>query len=99
MTMPQILTPAPGSRVVKDESETILFGQPPEVLKGLLRENISRFDTLVLTDIKEKNGSLLNNLEFPFYFFLFVAKGFAEKRKINLVGDAESISQAISRAS
>ena len=95
MTMPQILTPAPGSRVVKDESETILFGQPPEVLKGLLRENISRFDTLVLTDIKEKNGSLLNNLEFPFYFFLFVAKGFAEKRKINLVGDAESISQAL----
>jgi CRP-like cAMP-binding protein len=95
MSMPQILTPAPGSRIVKGETETILFAQPPEVLKGLLRENITRFDTLVLTDIKEKNGSLLNNLEFPFYFFLFVAKGFAEKRKVNLVGDAESISQAM----
>lgn len=95
MSMPQILTPAPGSRIVKDETETILFAQPPEVLKGLLREKITRFDTLVLTDIKEKNGSLLNNLEFPFYFFLFVAKGLAENRKINLVGDVESISQAL----
>ncbi len=89
MSVPEILTPAPGSRIIKGETEAILFGQPPEVLKGLLRENISQFDTLVLTDIKEKNGSLLNNLEFPFYFFLFVAKGFAENRKINLVGDSE----------
>jgi CRP-like cAMP-binding protein len=95
MSVPEILTPAPGSRIIKGETEAILFGQPPEVLKGLLRENISQFDTLVLTDIKEKNGSLLNNLEFPFYFFLFVAKGFAENRKINLVGDSESISQAL----
>lgn len=95
MSVPQILTPAPGSRIVRNENETILFAQPPEVLKGLLREGIERFDTLVLTDIKEKNGSLLNNLEFPFYFFLFVARGLAENRKINLVGDAESISQAL----
>jgi CRP-like cAMP-binding protein len=95
MSVPQILTPAPGSRVVRDEVETVLFGQPPEVLKGLLREGITRFDTLVLTDVKEKDGSLLNNLEFPFYFFLFVAKGLAENRKINLVGDPHSISQAL----
>ena len=46
-------------------SEGSLSGQPPEVLKGLLREGISSFDTLVLPDIREKNGSLLNNLEFP----------------------------------
>ncbi len=95
MTKPQILTPAPGSRIVKDEAEVILFGQPPEVLKGLLREGITGFDTLVLTDVKEKNGSLLNNLEFPFYFFLFFARGLDEHRKINLVGDKESISQAL----
>ncbi|MDH3221455.1 MAG: cyclic nucleotide-binding domain-containing protein, partial [Gammaproteobacteria bacterium] len=55
----------------------------------------SRFDTLVLTDIREKNGSLLNNLEFPLYFFLFFAKGLAEKRKINLVGNTDSISHAM----
>ena len=95
MAEPKILTPAPGSRLVTDESEVILFGQPPEVLKGLLREGVSRFDTLVLTDIREKNGSLLNNLEFPFYFFLFFAKGLADKRKINLVGDTRSISHAL----
>ncbi len=95
MAEPKILSPAPGSRIVTDDSEVILFGQPPEVLKGLLREGISGFDTLVLTDIREKNGSLLNNLEFPLYFFLFFAKGLAEKRKINLVGDAESISHAL----
>lgn len=44
MTKPQILTPAPGCRIVKDEVEVILFGQPPEVLKGLLREGITGFD-------------------------------------------------------
>ena len=95
MPEPQILTPAPGSRIVMDEAEVVLFGQPPEVLKGLLREGISRFDTLVLTDIREKNNALLNNLEFPLYFFLFFAKGLAEKRRINLVGDTDAISHAM----
>ena len=95
MAEPKIIIPAPGARVVTDESEIVLFGQPPEVLKGLLREGVTRFDTLVLTDIREKNGSVLNNLEFPLYFFLFFSKGLAEKRKINLVGDEDSISQAM----
>jgi hypothetical protein len=95
MAEPQILIPAAGSRIVTGDTEVILFGQPPEVLKGLLREGISRFDTLVLTDTREKSSSLLNNLEFPLYFFLFVARGLADKRKLNLVGDAESISQAL----
>ncbi len=95
MENPKILKPAPGSRIVADENNIALFGQPPEVLKGLLREGIRHFDTLVLTDIREKDGSLLNNLEFPFYFFLFYAKGFQHKRKINLVGDEETISHAL----
>jgi len=95
MDVPQILTPAPGSRIVTDSNAVILFGQPPEVLKGLLREGIRSFDTLVLTDVREKNGSLLNNLEFPFYFFLFFANGLSEKRRINLVGDSETISQSL----
>ena len=95
MAEPQILTPAPGCRIVTDGSETILFAQPPEVLKGLLREKITRFETLVLTDVREKSGALLNNLEFPLYFFLFFAKGLAEKRRLNLVGNRDSISQAM----
>ena len=95
MAEPRIITPAPGARVVTDDTEIVLFGQPPEVLKGLLREGVTRFDTLVLTDIREKNRSMLNNLEFPLYFFLFYSKGLDEKRKINLVGDVDSISQAL----
>ena len=95
MAEPKILAPAPGCRIVTDETDVVLFAQPPEVLKGLLRENITRFDTLVLTDIREKDGSLLNNLEFPLYFFLFIARGLAEKRKLNLVGDSQAIHQAM----
>jgi|TARA_B100002003_G_scaffold248857_1_gene283639 CRP-like cAMP-binding protein len=95
MSKPETLIPAQGSRIVRDESGCILFGQPPEVLKGLLLNNITSFDTLVLTDIKEKDGSLQNNLEFPIYFFLFVARGLEEGRKLNLVGTNNDISQAL----
>jgi len=95
MAEPKIFTPTSGCRIVTDETEVILFAQPPEVLKGLLRDNITAFDTLVLSDIREKNGSLLNNLEFPLYFFLFIARGLAEKRRLNLVGSSEAISQAL----
>ncbi len=95
MAEPQVIVPAPGSRIVTDDTEIVLFGQPPEVLKGLLREGIGRFDTLVLPDIREKQGALLNNLEFPLYFFLFYSRGLVEKRRINLVGDSDAISHAM----
>ena len=95
MSKPEVLTPAQGSRIVRDASGCILFGQPPEVLKGLLLNNITNFDTLVLTDVKEKDGSLQNNLEFPIYFFLFVARGLQQGRKLNLVGTNNDISQAL----
>jgi len=49
---------------------TTMIGQPPEVLKGLLLNNIRNFDTLVLCDTHEKDGSLLNNLEFPQFGYL-----------------------------
>ena len=91
----QIISPARGSRILSDGSEVILFGQPPEVLKGLLLNDISEFSTLVLTDIKEKNGSLLNNLEFPLYFFLFVANGLSKGGKITLVGEELDICHAL----
>jgi len=94
MALKQI-KPADGSRAVIGSQETVLLGQPPEVLKGLLIHNISHFDTLVLCDSQEKDGSLLNNLEFPLYFFLFVAKGIEQGRLLNLVGEAEDISRAL----
>jgi len=91
----EVLTPAQGSRVVRDDDGVILFGQPPEVLKGILVSDIDTFDTLVLTDVKEKDGSLLNNLEFPIYFFLFVINGLAKGERLNLVGEQIDISQAL----
>ena len=95
MSKLEVLTPAQGSRVVRGDDDVILFGQPPEVLKGILVSNIDSIDTLVLTDIKEKDGSLLNNLEFPIYFFLFVVNGLAKGMQLNLVGEETDISQAL----
>ncbi len=90
-----LIHPCSGARLIEHSDGTILFGQPPEVLKGLLLHGISSFDTLVLPDIKEKGGAQTNSIEFPLYFFLFVAKGFAEGRKLNLVGEEVDISQAL----
>lgn len=90
-----VIQPCMGSRLYEDDFGSVLLGQPPEVLKGLLLHGISNFDTLVLPDIKEKGGSLTNSLEFPLYFFLFVSKGLAEGRKLNLVGESADISHAL----
>lgn len=89
----KVLKPADGSRVIQCGDESVLIGQPPEVLKGLLLHDIPTFNTMVLTDSKEKDGSLLNNLEFPLYFFLFMSNGLAEGKRINLVGCSEDISR------
>ncbi|MBL4573922.1 MAG: cyclic nucleotide-binding domain-containing protein [Gammaproteobacteria bacterium] len=89
------IQPSMGSRLYEDDSGTILLGQPPEVLKGLLQHGISNFDTLVLPDVKEKSGSLMNSLEFPLYFFLFVSKGLEQGRRLNLVGEPVDISHAL----
>lgn len=95
MTKPSAIRPVSGARVVSGESDVVLFGQPPEVLKALLHNNISGFNTLVLTDAREKGGSLTNNLEFPLYFYLFLANGYADGKKLNLVGEEVDISQAM----
>ncbi|MGB0693362.1 MAG: hypothetical protein ACPGPD_11635, partial [Pseudomonadales bacterium] len=95
MSKPKVATPAQGSRLVTAGDDVVLFGQPPEVLKGLLVNGVTGFETLVLTDVKEKDGSLLNNLEFPIYFFLFVMDGLGQGRRLNLVGEADSIAQAL----
>ncbi len=90
-----LIQPCLGARLYEDDYGSILFGAPPEVLKGLLLHGVSRFDTVVLPDIREKGGSLTNALEFPLYFFLFVAKGLEEGRKLNLVGHRDAISQTL----
>ena len=90
-----LVQPCLGSRLYEDEHGCVLFGQPPEVLKGLLLHGVSNFDTIVLPDIKEKSGSLTNCLEFPLYFFLFVSKGLEQGRRLNLVGERTDISHAL----
>ena len=90
-----LVQPCQGSRLFEDELGSILLGQPPEVLKGLLLHGISNFDTIVLPDVKEKAGSLTNSLEFPLYFFLFVSKGLEQDRRLNLVGERTDISHAL----
>lgn len=95
VTTPVVEIPAQGSRIVKGDQDVILFGQPPEVLKGLLANQVTGFETLVLTDVREKDGSLTNNLELPIYFFLFVMNGLGQGKKLNLVGEPEDISQAL----
>ncbi|NNC98834.1 MAG: cyclic nucleotide-binding domain-containing protein [Gammaproteobacteria bacterium] len=95
MSEPTIISPVSGARVVAGDSDVVLFGQPPEVLKALLLNKVPSFTTLVLTDIKEKGGSLTNNLEFPLYFFLFFSNKPANELKLTLVGDPVDISHAI----
>ncbi len=90
-----LIQPCLGSRLYEDDFGSILFGAPPEVLKGLLLHGVNKFDTIVLPDVREKGGSLTNSLEFPLYFFLFVSKGLAEGRKLNLVGHQDAISQTL----
>lgn len=95
MARPTVLIPAEASRVIQDDHTVVLVGQPPEILKNLLLNKITHFDAILLTDVKEKDGALLNNLEFPFYFFVFVARGLEQGRKIKLIGEETDISQAL----
>lgn len=95
MTSPRIFQPSQGSRLYQDGKHSLLFGQPPEVIKGLMLHKVGGFDTLVLSDIREKDGSLVNSLEFPLYSFLFFGDALSAGRRLNLVGSEEAISQAL----
>lgn len=95
MSSPRVFQPAAGSRLYQDGKHIILFGQPPEVLKGLLLHQVKSFDTVVLPDTREKSGALLNSLEFPLYSFLFFSDALASGRRLNLVGTKVAISQAL----
>ena len=54
MAEPKIFSPAPGCRIVTDETDFALFGQPPEVLKGLLRDDITRRALMCRLDSREE---------------------------------------------
>lgn len=95
MTSPTFIKPMNGCKIVQWNDQTFLFGQPPEVVKGLRRHDVTTLNTLVLLDTKERQGVLLNSLEFPLYFILFMTDNVQPDQRINLVGERGDIYQAI----
>jgi hypothetical protein len=91
----KVVKPMGGCRAVLTDERTVLFGQPPEVIKPLGSVGVSRIDGLVLTDSRERGGVLLNNLEFPLYHFLFISNGLAEGRKLGLAGTREQLTDVL----
>ena len=88
-----LITPASGSRLVTAGDQTLVFGQPPEVLKGMKRCGQEHFTGLVLIDTRERDGSLMNHVEFLLYHFLFNLDGHASGEKIALIGEHQTIQQ------
>ena len=87
----EVLTPATGAQLVRASGTNFLIGQPPEVLKGLLRAQIDQIHALVLTDSRASDGSLLHNVEFMLYHFLFVSEGLKRGEKLALIGPSPLI--------
>ncbi len=89
-----IMKPASGSRLVQAAGHSLLVGQPPEVLKGMKLSNCEHFDGVVLIDTRERDGSLMNHVEFLLYHFLFNLDGYAKGKKLLLIGDVQAIKHA-----
>tara|TARA_B110000305_G_scaffold202497_1_gene230891 strand:+ start:10843 stop:13104 length:2262 start_codon:yes stop_codon:yes gene_type:complete len=89
-----ITKPASGSRLVQAAGRSLLVGQPPEVLKGLKLSGQEHFDGVVLIDTRERDGSLMNHVEFLLYHFLFNLGAYASGEKLLLIGDDQAIKQA-----
>ena len=87
-----MLTPATGAQLVCVNGKHFLVGQPPEILKGLLRAQVDTIDALVLTDSRANDGSLLHSVEFMLYHFLFVSGGLQRGERLALIGQREAIS-------
>ena len=90
----EIITPATGSRLVQAAGLSLLVGQPPEVLKGIKLSGHDHFHGILLIDSRERDGSLMNHVEFLLYHFLFNLGGYAKGEKLLLIGDAQAIKQA-----
>ena len=87
-----IIKPASGSRLVQAAGHALLVGQPPEVLKGLKLSGHEHFDGVMLIDTRERDGSLMNHVEFLLYHFLFNLGGYASGKKLLLIGDVQALS-------
>ncbi len=91
----ELTSPMDGCKAVAVQDRTVLFGQPPEVLKALIKSGASPLDAMVLPDVRERSGALLNNLEFPLYYFLFMTDGLKHGRRLKLIGEPEHLAHAM----
>jgi len=87
------IQPMDGCRVLVSDGRAALFGAPPEVLKALMKADAGTLELIVLPDVRERHGVLLNNVEFLLYSFLFVEHGLEQGRRLKLVGDERHIAQ------
>ena len=88
-----IIKPTSGSRLVQAAGHSLLVGQPPEVLKGLKLSSCEHYDGVLLIDTRERDGSLMNHVEFLLYHFLFNLGGYASGKKLLLIGDVQAINK------
>ena len=95
MSTLEVVQSMKGCQVFTCNDNVILFGQPPEVLKSLLKARLGALDALVLPDVRERGGSLQNNLEFLLYSFLFFDGGLSGERRLKLIGETTQISHVL----
>ncbi|GAB4433001.1 MAG: cyclic nucleotide-binding domain-containing protein [Turneriella sp.] len=75
-----------GVKVYRDDTNNILFGCPPEVIKHLMLKGLGSPQVIVLPDTPYRFDTLQNCTEFPLYYFLFVERNFMQGKKLTIVG-------------
>lgn len=81
----------PGAKIFKNDSYSVLFGCPPEIIKFIMNQSLEMPSYIVLADSFQKFGTLQNATEFPLYHFLFVLKKFFEGKRLNILGTKEEV--------
>jgi CRP-like cAMP-binding protein len=76
----------PGCSIVETPSISIMFGAPSDIVKLLIRKNITVPSHVVLPHSFFKFGLCLASVEFPLYYHLFVQKKLG-KEKFTIIGD------------
>jgi CRP-like cAMP-binding protein len=80
----------PGCVHVQGSSSSALLGSPPEILKQILKRQLSVPRVGVLPDITQVDGVSQMAFEFLGYWFLFVEKGFSQGGRFRIIGTAEA---------
>ena len=79
----------PGTFLYSSPLKNIIFGCPSEILKVLLKQHYCLPSVLVLPDTLYKHNTCQISIEFIIYHFLFVQKGLARGKKLEIFGDTQ----------